>query len=113
MKINLILKSSFILIFTILLLNSCGKQVDATKFPADPKERVKKNLEEGKGFRLSTKLKGLNKGTGEFEFASSNSLWRASLDIIDFMPLATANYSGGIIVTDWYSEDLNQNESIA
>ena len=47
-----------------------------------------------------------------FEFASSNELWRASLDIIDFMPIATANYSGGIIVTDWYSDNQNSNESI-
>jgi len=93
-------------------LNSCGKQVDATKYPPDPKERVKQNLEEGKGFRLSNKLKGLGKGGGDFEFASSNSLWRASLDIIDFMPLSTANYNGGIIVTDWYSDDVNSNESI-
>ncbi len=112
MKIIFILKSSFILLITIMFLNSCGKSVDATKYPPDPKERVKKNLEEGKGFRLSTKLKGLRKGSGDFDFASSNSLWRASLDIIDFMPLATANYSGGIIVTDWYSDDVNSNESL-
>ena len=112
MKIKFLLKFAYILLPAILLLNSCGKQVDAKKFPADPKERVKRNLEEGKGFRLSSKLKGLRKGTGEFEFASSNSLWRASLDIIDFMPLATANYSGGIIVTDWYSDDVNSNESL-
>ena len=112
MKINFILKSSFILLMTIFFLNSCGKQVDAKKFPPDPKERVKRNLEEGKGFRLSTKLKGLRKGGGDFEFASSNPLWRASLDIIDFMPLSTANYNGGIIVTDWYSDDVNSNESL-
>ena len=112
MKINFILKSSLILFITIFFLNSCGKQVDATKFPPDPKERVKRNLEEGKGFRLTSKLKGLGKGGGDFEFASSNSLWRASLDIIDFMPLSTANYNGGIIVTDWYSDDVNSNESI-
>ena len=112
MKINLILKSSLILLFSILFLNSCGKQVDAKKFPPDPRERVKRNLEEGKGFRLSTKLKGLKKGSGEFEFASSNPLWRASLDIIDFMPLSSVNYSGGIIITDWYSENQSPNESI-
>ena len=112
MKINFILKSSLILLITIFFLNSCGKQVDAKKFPPDPKERVKRNLEEGKGFRLSSKLKGLGKGGGDFEFASSNSLWRASLDIIDFMPLSTANYNGGIIVTDWYSDDVNSNESL-
>ena len=49
---------------------------------------------------------------GVFEFASSNELWRASLDTIDFMPLASVNYSGGIIITDWYSTDQNSNESI-
>ena len=59
MKINFLLKSSFILLVTILFLNSCGKQVDAKKFPPNPKERVKKNLEEGKGFRLSSKIKGI------------------------------------------------------
>ena len=49
---------------------------------------------------------------GTFDFASSNELWRASLDTIDFMPLASANYSGGIIITDWYSDETNSNESI-
>ena len=70
---------------------------------------ARRNLEEGKGFRLMDKMKG---GNGNFEFASSNELWRATLDTIDFMPLITANYSGGIIVTDWYSDDQNSNESI-
>ena len=112
MKINFILKYSFIFLISFLFLNSCGKNVDAKKFPPDPKERIKKNLEEGKGFRLSTKLKSIGKGGGDFEFASSNELWRASLDVIDFMPLATANYSGGIIVTDWYSDNVNSNESL-
>ena len=49
---------------------------------------------------------------GTFDFASSNELWRASLDTIDFMPLSSANYSGGIIITDWYSENENSGESI-
>ena len=113
MKMNNLLKSICILGMSLLLLNSCGKQVDAKKFPPNPKERVKKNLEEGKGFRLSSKLKEIGKGNGgNFDFASSNSLWRATLDVIDFMPLATANYSGGIIVTDWYSDDINSKESL-
>ena len=112
MKINFRLKYSFILLLAFLFINSCGNNVDANKFPPNPKERIKRNLEEGKGFRLSTKLKSMGKGGGEFEFASSNELWRASLDVIDFMPLATANYSGGIIVTDWYSDNVNSNESL-
>ena len=83
---------------------------DARKVSYDPKERVRKNLEEGKGFRLSDQFR--EKGTSNFEFASSNELWRASLDTIDFMPLSSANYSGGILITDWYSDDENSDESI-
>ncbi len=103
------------IIFIIFSLTSCAKEGffktgDARKNPPDPKLRVKKNLEEGKGFRLSNAMKG-NKGTN-FEFASSNELWRASLDVLDFMPLTSANYSGGVIITDWYSEQGNAEESI-
>ncbi len=103
------LKFIVLLNLIIFSLNSCGMGADARKVPTDPRERVKKNIEEGKGFRLMDKM-GNNK-TGNFEFASSNPLWKASLDIIDFMPLASVNYSGGIIITDWYSTD-NSNESI-
>ena len=102
---------SFITIFSFLLIGCNGKLPggDARKTPADPKERVKRNLAEGRGFTLNdlTKPKG-----GVFDFASSNPLWKASLDTIDFMPLSSVNYSGGIIITDWYSENSNQNESI-
>ena len=96
------------------LLNACNGKMpggDARKFPDDPKLRVKKNLDEGRGFRLSDKMDKLG-GGGVFEFASSNELWRASLDILDFMPLTSANYSGGVIITDWYSEQGKTNESI-
>ena len=92
-------------------LNSCGTGGDAKQFPPDPKERVKKNLEEGRGFTIMGGVKGRG-GSGDFDFATANELWRASLDTIDFMPIATANYSGGILITDWYSDNENLNESI-
>ena len=109
-------KNSLISIFysiAIILLVSCEGMpgADARKYPPNPDERVKKNLEEGRGFRLDNAFKNRNKG-GDFMFASSNELWRASLDIIDFMPLSSVNYSGGIIVTDWYSDGKNLNESV-
>ena len=107
------LRIIFVLILSSIILSSCNGKLpggDARKYPDDPKLRVKKNLEEGRGFRLSDSL-GKSRG-GVFEFASSNELWRASLDTIDFMPLASVNYSGGIIITDWYSADKNSNESI-
>ena len=104
----------FILAITLMVfLNSCSGLPggDALKNPPNPKDRVAKNLEEGKGFRLSNATKKTFGGTN-FEFASSNELWRASLDTIDFMPLMSANYSGGILITDWYSDNSNPNESI-
>ena len=94
--------------FALIALNSC-KGGDARKYPPDPKERVKKNLEEGRGFRLMDAMK--KEQGGNFLFASANELWRASLDTIDFMPLASVNYSGGIIITDWYS-DGNSDEAL-
>ena len=103
---------SLIIIFSISLMSCKGLPgADARKVSFDPKERVRKNLEEGKGFRLMDAV-GDNKGSGNFQFASSNALWRASLDIIDFMPLTSANYSGGILITDWYSDNQNTNQSI-
>tara|TARA_B100000676_G_C17766947_1_gene674606 strand:- start:44 stop:574 length:531 start_codon:yes stop_codon:yes gene_type:complete len=94
-------------------LYSCNGKIpgaDARKVSYDPNERVKKNLEEGRGFRIDEAFS--KRGSGDFDFATANELWRASLDTIDFMPIATANYSGGILITDWYSNNQNSNESI-
>ena len=106
------LNIALLLLFSSTLLISCGGKLpgaDARKYDPDPKKRVAKNLKEGRGFRFADVTQS---GGGVFEFASSNELWRASLDTIDFMPLASVNYSGGIIITDWYSTDQNSNESI-
>ena len=102
-----------LLIFSIALLNSCQalkyKKVSAKDYPPDPKLRIKKNMEEGRGFRL---MDTIERGGGKFEFASSNPLWRAALDTISFMPLMSANYSGGIIITDWYNDGKSSGQSV-
>ena len=103
------------LIASLIFITSCGeafkyRKVDAKEFPPDPKLRVKKNLEEGRGFRLMDNFNGNNNTT--YDFASSNPLWRATLDILEFMPLVSANYSGGVVITDWYSENNSENQSI-
>ena len=94
-------------------LYSCGiyKPVDARKISPNSKERVKKNLEEGRGISIQKMMKGGSGGTN-YQFASSNSMWRATLDILDFLPLANVDYSGGIITTDWYNEGTSSGESI-
>ena len=111
LKLKIVKILVFMGIINLFLIGCNGKLPggDARKFPANPEERLKKNLEEGRGFKFNqfTEKKG-----GVFEFASSNSLWRASLDTIDFMPLSSVNYSGGIIITDWYSENTSPNESV-
>lgn len=107
------LKTILVLLFFTLFVTSCKvpeKFGDARKNPPNPEERIKKNLEEGKGFRIFDT--NMNNVGGNFEFASSNELWRASLDIIDFIPLASVNYSGGIIITDWYSSEQNNNDQL-
>ena len=117
MKIEMtsqILKKSFLLFMILLIFSGCNGKfpgADARKFPDDPALRVKKNLEEGRGFKMNDVFSNKQRG-GTFDFANSNELWRASLDVIDFMPLSSVNYSGGIIITDWYSTNENQNESI-
>jgi hypothetical protein len=97
--------------FVFQTLVSCGiyRPVDAKKYPPQPELRVKNNIEEGRGFRLMTGFK--NAKGGKFEFANANPLWRASLDVIDFMPLLSVDYGGGIIITDWYGEE-NENDTI-
>ena len=108
------LKTLFFLVISSVFFISCANKIpgaDARVYDSDPKKRVQKNLDEGRGFRVQDLGVGIG-GGGTFEFASSNELWRASLDVIDFMPLASVNYSGGIIITDWYSTDQTSNESI-
>ena len=116
-KINIFYKFFLanLLIFVFLIVSACSvpnalkpKKVDPS-IPAGAKERARKNIEEGRG----VSLKGAfgKRGTN-YEFSTSNPLWRASLEIIDFMPLTTVDYSGGIIITDWYSDNNNSNDSI-
>ena len=107
-------KKIFIIFTSIVLLgfiNSCGiyQPSDARKVSPNADERVKKNLEEGKGFSI---MGGMNSGSTTYQFASSNPMWRATLEILDFLPLANVDYSGGIISTDWYNEGTAGDESL-
>ena len=98
--------SKFILVLlSLILLNSCGiyKRSDVKDNPVNVDERVRKNIKEGRGIRFG---KGATRG-GDFDFASSNPLWRGAIDVLDFVPLTNASYSGGIIITEWFSSENN------
>ena len=113
--LNFHLKKVIVFLTGIIILSfltSCGiwDPADARKVSPNSKERVKKNLEEGKGLSLKGLVSG--KGGTNYQFASSNPMWRATLEILDFLPLANVDYSGGIITTDWYNEGTTSDESI-
>ena len=103
------IKTLFSILLILCLLTGCKSGAfkfdppNAQEVSPNAKERAKKNIEEGRGFRLSTAMEG--GAGGNFQFASSNPMWRASLDILDFTPLTNVDYSGGVIITDWFTED--------
>tara|TARA_B100000963_G_scaffold60597_1_gene48519 strand:+ start:3031 stop:3573 length:543 start_codon:yes stop_codon:yes gene_type:complete len=105
------------LFLTILLpfLTTCGigkkikeahKPVDLRNSPLDPDARAKRNIEEGRGISLGS----LGDKSTTYEFSTSNPMWRASLETLDFIPMTTVDYSGGMIITDWYSEETSSNQ---
>ena len=110
-------KITFFLLFLSLFvsLTGCGKgffkKVDMRERPVNAQERARQNVEEGKGVSINKMLRG--RGNTNFQFSSSNPLWRASLEILDFLPMTTVDYAGGMIISDWYSDNTNNsNESI-
>ena len=92
-------------IIAIMALNSCKalkpKWVDTRNVPTDARERARKNVEEGRGVSFGS----LGNKKTTYQFSSSNPMWRASLEVLDFIPLTTVDYSGGVIITDWYNDN--------
>jgi len=102
------MKKLILLLTIIFVAHSCGiyRPTDTRKVPVNADERVKKNMEEGKGFRIA----GLGSKGGDFLFSSSNPLWRASMEKLSFAPLSVVDYGGGIIVTDWFSDEVSKEQ---
>ncbi len=108
MKIKYLITN--LLIIFLLVLVGCKnpfRYTDTREIPTDAKERVRKNIEEGRGISFGRGPKG----GGVFDFASSNELWRASIEVLDFVSFTNASYSGGILITDWFSGNSNSEEN--
>ena len=111
LKIKSAIIKIIIFISIILTISNCGiyRPTDARKVSPNDAERIKKNQEEGRGFTLGS----LGKGSGgTFQFSSSNEMWRATLEILDFLPLSDVDYGGGIIITEWYNSPEAPNQSL-
>ena len=110
---KLLIRNFLLSLLFFQLLASCGgfKKVDARKVPTNAMERARKNVEEGRGASIGSVLN--RRGSTNYEFSTSNPMWRASLEILDFLPMTTVDYSGGMIISDWYTDNSNKtNESI-
>jgi hypothetical protein len=111
MKIRVILNIS---VLCLIFLLSCAKKDSDTGEVINSEPNLKKRQEQAvaKGGGIFGDINNIGKKNNTFEFATSNVLWRATLKSLDFMPMINADYSGGVIVYDWYSENLNSNEYI-
>jgi hypothetical protein len=98
------------------MIISCSKTDPTTGekvlIEVDPDKKAKEFRDKGGGIFGDINKFGKSSGGGSFEFASSNVLWRATLKSLDFLPLLNADYSGGIIIYDWYSQTNNPKEQI-
>jgi hypothetical protein len=95
---------SFLSLF--LFIFQCAKvdPVTGEKVLIEPNEKIRAREAARKdGGLLGDVLGNKNKATN-FEFSTSNVLWRATLKNLDFLPLMNADYSGGVIIYDWYSD---------
>lgn len=71
----------------------------------------KKNTIWGEDESITSKLFSKDKdGQGGTGIGVNSFLWRASLDTVSFMPLASADPFGGVILTDWYENPEKRGE---
>ena len=113
-RLKLMLKNLFFLSFLIIILSSCKNNEKKDGITGN-QEKLENPDERARNFADKnpiTLFKDSKDKNTNFEFGTSNVLWRASLKTLDFIPLATVDYSGGIIITDWYSEGKLNKEQI-
>ena len=78
----------------------------------NPDKRAREFADKGGGIFGNLGKIGANKAGGVVDFESSNVLWKATLKTLDFLPLLNADYTGGVIIYDWYTETINSKEQI-
>ena len=100
------------LLFSSLLVTSCGgfKRSDVKDNPVNDADKRAKNIQEGRG--VGALFGGTKNRGGSFDFATSNEMWRASIETLDFVSLTNASYSGGIIITDWFKGNSSENREL-
>lgn len=103
-----------------LTLAGCGVTPQYDKFTVfDPKEqrlRDRTGTFTGKDgitiFGSGNKTAALDQGGGSGGIGVNAYLWRGALETLNFMPLASADPFGGLIITDWYQPASAPNERL-
>ena len=108
------MKKGLLIISIILLSLSCSKTdpVTGEKIIIEPDPAKKARDAAARGGGLFGEIGGQKSSGQTINFGTSNVLWRATLKSLDFLPLLNADYSGGVIVYDWYSQANNPKEQI-
>ena len=102
-----------VLLIILFLLGCSGNKVDPVTgkveaFEPNADERARKYAQENP----ITFFGKDKKDNATVNFATSNVLWRAAIKSLDFLPLTSIDYNGGIIITDWYNENASSNDQI-
>ena len=108
---------SLLIISTLIPLSACSRLEGEAKYPTGLDRTTTGDDVYGKKESVLGK-DGLSIFGGKSKRAEDGStgigvnsfLWRASLDTISFMPLASADPFGGVIITDWYSSEEKPQE---
>ena len=106
----------FLLFLTLIFTQNCSSVDPVTKekifIEPNPDKRAREFADKGGGIFGNLGKIGANKSGGAVDFESSNVLWKATLKTLDFLPLLNADYTGGVIIYDWYTETINSKEQI-
>ncbi len=108
------MRKGLLIISIILLSLSCSKTdpVTGEKIIIEPDPAKKARDAAARGGGLFGEIGGQKSSGQILNFGTSNVLWRATLKSLDFLPLVSSDYSGGILIYDWYSQANNPKEQI-
>jgi hypothetical protein len=108
--------SCLMLALSVSLLAGCSNAHREAKYPTGENREVSANPYEkpvgvfGKGGLMGGSRDESETNSGASGIGVNSFLWRASLDTVAFMPLASADPFGGVILTDWYAPPATPNE---
>ena len=103
------MKNVIVFIIILNLISCTSSKNDGEKIEPNVQKRSEAVAKKGGGIIL---FGGDKKNSGTIDFSSTNVMWRATLKTLNFLPLVSADYSAGLIVTDWYSEQKLGKEQI-